>query len=74
MELLLMRILRKQNKWSLEYVAAYTGVSNQAISSIERGLTYPSYTVMCKLEKLFCCTHIELLSKHLVQSDDSAIV
>ena len=52
---------RIDRDWTLEFVANYTGVTNQSISAIETGKTKPSYAVLLKLENLFGKSHRELL-------------
>lgn len=61
MKQLLLRELRKEKNWSLDYVAQKIGVSNQAISRIELGKSKPSFEVLLKILELF--EEEQLLSK-----------
>ena len=55
------KIERISREWTLDYVAQYVGITNQAVSLIETGQRKPSYAVMGKLEELFGMGHRELL-------------
>lgn len=56
-----MRYERIKNGWSLEYVADYLGITNQAVSKIELLKTQnPSYDILVKLENMFGLTHRQL--------------
>lgn len=54
---------RKKRGWSLEYVAAHTGLTTEAVRLIETGKRNPSYPVLLMLEDLFNINHRELFSE-----------
>lgn len=63
-----MRYERIKNGWSLEYVASYLGITNQAVSKIELLKTQnPTYDILVKLENLFGLTHRQLFT--MVEND-----
>jgi len=62
MQTLRIRQERINKGWTLGYVADHTDITNQSVSTIERGITKPSYEVLCKLEQLFNLTHHELFA------------
>jgi len=45
--------LRRDKKLSLEATGKIVGVSNQAISSLEKGKSAPSFDVLCALADYF---------------------
>lgn len=53
---------RIRRGWTLAYVAAEIGITNQAISKIELGKSNPSYEVLVKLENLFNLSYRKLLA------------
>lgn len=56
-----MRYERIKNGWSLDYVADYLNITNQAVSKIELSKTQnPSYNILIKLEDLFHLSHRQL--------------
>lgn len=59
-----MRYERIKNGWSLEYVANYLDITNQAVSKIELLKTQnPSYDILVKLEDLFHLSHRQLFEE-----------
>ena len=58
-----MRVDRIDKGWTLDYVAEYLDISNQAVSSLEKGKSKPSYDVLYKMEELFKESHTYLLAE-----------
>ena len=54
---------RKKRGWSLEDVAARTGLTAEAVRLIETGKRNPSYPVLLMLEDLFNTNHRALFSE-----------
>lgn len=48
--------------WTQSYVAEQVGITKGAIKNIETAQRNPSYTVLVKLENLFCLSHRELFA------------
>ena len=62
---------RKAKQWTSADVAEYLGVSASTIRQIEAGTRYPSYPLLCKMEKLFAMRHTDLIPvKHKVPHSD----
>ena len=60
-----LREARQARNWSCGDVAAYLGVSSSTVRQIELGDRYPSYPLLCRIEKLFAMPHTDLIpSKH----------
>jgi len=53
---------RKEKGWKLQDVGKQVGLTQAAISDIERGRRKPSYTALCKLEDLFNLSHRKLFA------------
>ena len=54
------RIERKKNGWTQEYVAQNIGLTRTAVHDLETGKQLPSYKILVKLENLFGLPHKEL--------------
>jgi len=63
MQTLRIRQERINKGWTLGHVADYVGITCQSVSAIEKGLTKPSYEVLCKLGQLFNLSHQELFAE-----------
>ncbi|BEJ52562.1 helix-turn-helix domain-containing protein [Lentilactobacillus buchneri] len=53
--------IRESSELSQEIIASKLGVSRQAISQWEHGLTYPDIKNLVRLTQIFCCDINELL-------------
>lgn len=74
-----MRALRKERGWSLEALAAASGVSRSMLSAIERGRANPTLAVACRIAQAFGRSLGELVespgeasSVSVIRSDDRA--
>jgi DNA-binding XRE family transcriptional regulator len=56
-----MRYERLKHGWTQKYVGEQIGVNKQAICDLEAGRSQPSYSLLVKLEDLFCKGHRELM-------------
>ncbi|HET6422830.1 MAG TPA: XRE family transcriptional regulator [Planctomycetaceae bacterium] len=73
------RTQRQQRGWSLEQLAATSGVSRSMLSQIERGEANPTLAVTCKIAQAFGMSLAEFVDVpgagvaiHVVRSDDRA--
>ncbi len=64
--------LRKQNKYSQEYVAEQLNISRQAISHWENGKTYPDIDNLVLLAELYHISVDELLQNRIEVNGDSS--
>lgn len=53
---------RERRKWTQEYVAQKTGITQTMLQKIETGQRKPSYNVLVKLEDLFNLNHRQLFA------------
>ena len=60
---LVMRTERMRRGWTLDFVGAQIGYTKATVHDFEIGRRKPSYTVLCKLEELFCMAHRELFAE-----------
>lgn len=70
---------RQQRGWSLEQLAAASGVSRSMLSQVERGEANPTLAVTCKIAQAFGMSLAEFVDVpgagvaiHVVRSDDRA--
>src|SRR5262245_16713139 len=55
------KVLRQQREWSLEQLAAASGVSRSMLSQIERGEANPTLAVTCKIAQAFAMSLAEFV-------------
>lgn len=67
------RDLRKQRAWSLEQLAAASGVSRSMLSQIERNEANPTLAVTCRIAQAFAMTLAELIESPGAQSSIQTI-
>lgn len=58
----MLRKIRRDNEWTLDYVCLKAGVDHATLSLVERRLKKPSENVSRRLEKFFKRPVAELLS------------
>lgn len=74
------RDLRQQRGWSLEQLAAASGVSRSMLSQIERHAANPTLAVTCKIAQAFAMSLAEFVQMeeaagrniHVIRADDQA--
>jgi transcriptional regulator with XRE-family HTH domain len=73
------KTLRQQRGWSLEQLAAASGVSRSMLSQIERNAANPTLAVSCKIAQAFAMSLAEFVELpgassgvHVIRADDHA--
>lgn len=57
-----LRVMRAERNWTQEELSRLAGISQNAYSSIERGLQFPRYKTLVGIAKAFGCSVKDLVA------------